>query len=263
MTHEVPKRDLYDWANQARSVWTTLGNSRCGAEQEFVPVREHPWPHYYPPTSLSDDESPLVLPAVGQRITLSVELACRIVARGENVSAADAQKLIRSYHVFVAVRDNSYLSFAQSCSNFPHFGKREDPTCDYDYEVTHGWADGFAQLSKARTEATSTFPSDAAMQLRIDGFEPVDTNTSEYVHHFPSVIEVITRFVCVEEGDVISLGCAGPFITLEPGKLLPGGTHLHASIDGIGSMSIPVIDERNNDNYYTQSFEGASIGGFV
>jgi 2-keto-4-pentenoate hydratase/2-oxohepta-3-ene-1,7-dioic acid hydratase in catechol pathway len=259
----MAERDLYQWSREAGSVWVVLGNSEWAERLDGIPVREHTWPHYNPPICLSDDESPLVIPAMGQRITFSVELACRIGARGENVAAADAEKLVASYHVFVAVNDNSYLQYALKCSNFPHFGKADDVTRDIDYEVLHAWAAGFAQLSKANVDAARGFPSGRAMRLSIDGFDPVETNTDVYAHEPAAAIEVITRFVCVDEGDVISLGTAGPKIVVEPDRKLPKGAKLTASIEGIGEMVLEIEDRRSEDNYYSRSFAAGSVGGFV
>ena len=260
----MSERDLYEWSLNAHQVWTLLGNSEWAAKQDGVPVREQQvWPHYNPPVSLSEDESPLMIPAVGQQITFSVELACRIGARGENVAAADAEKLIAGYHVFVAVRDNSYIQYARKCSNFPHFGKKEDMTKDMDYEVLHAWAEGFAQLSKANVDAARGYPAGRAMRMSLDGFDPVETNTDVYAHHAPAAIEMITQFVDVDEGDVITLGTAGPKIVVEPEQKLPEGAKLTANIDGIGEMVLTIDDQRSDDNYYTRSYEAGSVGGFV
>jgi 2-keto-4-pentenoate hydratase/2-oxohepta-3-ene-1,7-dioic acid hydratase in catechol pathway len=259
----MSKRDLYEWSQQARSVWLIQGNSVWAAKQDGIPVRKYAYPHYHPPNSLSEDESPLVLPAVGQQITFSVELACRIGERGDNVSAADAQRLIASYHVFVAVRDNSYIQYARKCSNFPHFGKVEDVTKDYDYEVLHAWAAGFAQLSKANIDAGKGFPIDRAMGMTVDGFDSVDTNTNVYAHHPAAAIEMITQFVCVDEGDVISLGTAGPKIVVDPEQKLPQDTKLTARIDGVGEIVLTIDDRRSDDNYYSRSYEAGRVSGFV
>lgn len=257
------QRDLYEWAARARSVWTTLGNSRAAAEQDSIPTRDVPMPHYNAPTCLNDDESSLVLPAIGGRIALSVELGCRIGTRGEEVRADEAEALIAGYHVLVSVQDDSHLQYALKCSNFPPFGLKDDATRYADYEVSGAWADGFCILSKASVDASGGFPAGAAMRLAVDGKQPIVTNTDEYRHRFPAVIEMIARFVCVDAGDVISLGRAGSDIILEAGETLPEDTALTADVDGVGSMTIPIIDRRSADNYYTRAHEGATAGGFV
>lgn len=74
------------------------------------------------------------------------------------------------------------------------------------------------------------------------------------MHGFAAVIEIISRFVCLQEGDVISL---------EPGQALADGTELTATIDGIGSMTLAVLDRRCDDNYYSRSMKGGEAGAFV
>jgi len=62
---------------------------------------------------------------------------------------------------------------------------------------------------------------------------------------------------------MISLGRAGDVIALPPGKKLPKDARLTASIAGVGKLSVPIIDLRSDDNYYTRAQKGASAGAFV
>ncbi len=254
--------DLFDRAARVRSVWTTLGNSRAAAAAEHIPIRACVLPHYQAPTSLNDDESPLVIPALARTVTLSVELACRVGAGSESGRAADPARLIGSYHVFVAVRDSSHYELARTSSNFPHFGRQEDPTWDYDYEVPQAWADGFAILSRAARDAADGPPERAAMRLEISGLPPVQADTSAYVHSFAETIKAITGFVRLEAGAVISLGRAGDVVTLPPDGNLGSGTQLTASVEGVGTVTIPVVDERSDDNYYTRSRKNTDDGEY-
>ncbi|MFH0964756.1 MAG: fumarylacetoacetate hydrolase family protein [Planctomycetota bacterium] len=263
MPRRSKPRDLYEWAQNAHSVWTTFGNSKAAEASEGMPVRPTPFPHFNAPTSLKEDESVLVIPELASTVTIGVELACRVLARGERLSKEEAQELIASYHVFVAVRDSSHYEYALQMSNFPHYGKADDPTWDIDYQVPQAWADGFNIVSKAGRDVEKGFPENAEMRLELAGRKGVRTNTSEYVHRFASVMSVITKFVCVDQGDVITLGRAGDVITLFPGKNLPKDAKLTASIAGVGRLAINVIDLRSADNYYTRSRKGASAGAFV
>lgn len=256
-------RNLHEWARNIRQVWITLGNSKASEKGDGIPIRKAAFPHYNAPVSLSDDDSPLILPELAGDVTVGVELAGRVGARGERVSPADGDKLIESYHVFVTVRDQSHYEYAKQCSNFPHFGKEGDLTWDFDYEVVRSWADGFSKVSVARRDAAKGFPENAEMRLAITGRRPVKTNTGEYVHRFGAVIESITKLVCVDKGDVISLGRAGSMISLPRGTRLPKNAGLTVTIAGVGTLAIPVIDLRSDDNYYTRAQKGASAGAFI
>ena len=101
------------------------------------------------------------------------------------------------------------------------------------------------------------------MTLTLDGAATVSTNSREYVHRFTSVIQAITLFVCVDKGDVISLGRAGDVIVLPPDNRIPAGAMLSACVDGVGRLTIPVVDLRSDDNYYTRSIAGGAAGSFV
>ena len=261
---ETAQRDLYAWSEAIHDVWSTLGNSAAAASGEGIPVRSVPFPHYSAPVSLNETEAALELPELAGLISVGVELACRIGAdAGLGLTRTQAESLVASYHVFVAVRDRSHYEYAQRCSNFPHYGRQGDQTLDYDYEVVQGWADGFSSLSLAALPAACGFPADADMSLSIGGMPPLRTNTSQYVHGFAAVIEAISKFVCLQKGDVVSLGRAGDVISLEPGQALADGTELTATIDGIGSMTLAVLDRRCDDNYYSRSMKGGEAGAFV
>ena len=256
-------RNLYEWARSVHQVWITQGNSKAAEKGDGIPTRQSAFPHYNAPVSLSEDDSPLILPELAGTVTVGVELAGRVGKRSDRVSAEDADALIESYHVFVTVRDDSHYEYARQSSNFPHFGKEGDLTWDFDYEVVRSWADGFSKVSAASRDAAKGFPENAEMRLAITGKKPVKTNTREYVHRFGAVIETITKFVCVDKGDVISLGRAGDMIALPPGKKLPKDATLTAAITGVGKLSIPIVDLRSDDNYYTRAQKGASAGAFI
>ena len=263
MTRKPKKRDLYMWSENVHDAWTTFGNSKAAAEVEGIPIRKVPFPFLNTPVSLNEEESPLVLPDLAATVTVGVELACRVGSRCECVSAGEAEKRIESLHVFVAVRDDSHYEYAKKSSTFPHYGKEGDRTWDYPYELVQAWGDGFSIVSVAKRDRAKGFPQGARMRLEISGSTPVETNTREYVHRFGAVIDIITRFVPVEQGDIISLGRAGEVITLPRGRELPEGASLTATIAGVGKLAIPVIDLRSDDNYYTRARKGASTGAFI
>ena len=252
MTDVLARRDLFEWAADCHGVWTTLANSKAAETVERVRVFDRPFPFFNVPTSLNDDESPLVIPPLARTVTIGVELACRVGLRGSDVRGADGANPVESYHAFVAVRDSSHHEYARECAKFDvgPVTDPDDPTKDFDYEVSRSWADGFAILSRAKREAPRGFPENAAMRLEIDGFPAVATDTSAYVHRFESVIEVITRFVRLDHGDVISLGVAGDVVTLPRGEKLPEGTKLTATVEEVGTLTVPILDTRGEDNYY-------------
>lgn len=263
MPRKPEKRDLYAWSENVHDAWTTFGNSKAAARAEGIPVRTTPFPFLNTPVSLNEDESPLVLPDLAGAVTVGVELACRVGAQCECVTAAQAEQCIESLHVFVAVRDNSHYEYAKQCSNFPHYGKEGDLTWDYPYELIQAWGDGFSIVSKAERSAAKGFPEDARMRLEITGKKPATTRTREYVHHFGAVVETITKFVRLRKGDIVSLGRAGDVIALPAGKKLPKDAKLTAGITGVGKLSIPIVDLRSDDNYYTRAQKGASAGAFI
>jgi 2-keto-4-pentenoate hydratase/2-oxohepta-3-ene-1,7-dioic acid hydratase in catechol pathway len=80
------------------------------------------------------------------------------------------------------------------------------------------------------------------MQLKLNGQIEQDASTAEMVFPVAAVIEFISRFVTLEPGDIISTGTPAG-VGSSKNKYLKPGDLLEATIDGIGTLTSPVISE--------------------
>jgi len=71
-------------------------------------------------------------------------------------------------------------------------------------------------------------------------------NTSEMLFDIPTIIEHISEFIDLEAGDVIPMGTpAGVGFTRKPPRFLTNGDVISVEIEGLGTLSNPVVDERS------------------
>jgi 2-keto-4-pentenoate hydratase/2-oxohepta-3-ene-1,7-dioic acid hydratase in catechol pathway len=87
-------------------------------------------------------------------------------------------------------------------------------------------------------------PYDARMKVTVDGFEPVITLTSHYLHRAPTVIAALSQFATLQPGDIISLGRAGEMVTIPADRPLSATTNVVAEIADIGQVAASIKDRR-------------------
>lgn len=80
------------------------------------------------------------------------------------------------------------------------------------------------------------------LQTRINGELRQDAAVAELIFDIPTLIEAISAAVQLEPGDVIATGTpAGVGIGLDPPRFLSPGDLMEVTIDGIGTLSNPVV----------------------
>lgn len=77
-------------------------------------------------------------------------------------------------------------------------------------------------------------PQDLDMELRVDGDTRQESNTGDMVYTAAEVVEYASLGTTIEAGDLITTGTPAGV-----GPIVPGDT-IHASIDGLGSMTVDV-----------------------
>ena len=222
-----------------RSVWAVAYNDRITAQQaDFAPDRQR---HYeiFPRSTLSTGQ-PVVLPAIGADVEVSCELAAVVGPRPiARLAPADVAAHLLGITILVGLRDNGLPAELKSPTTRELFFGR----------ILGRWYDG---CNAIRPELSPPSDLDAIgareMRVEVDGLGPSLTNTSDYLLGFAEAISFMSREITFLPGDVISLGPAGAPVTIPADRKLPEGSTIRAAIEGIGEMTVPVIDKRRSSN---------------
>ncbi|WP_238419984.1 fumarylacetoacetate hydrolase family protein [Gordonia sp. 'Campus'] len=169
-----------------------------------------------PNTSIVGPEIPIVRPPSSQRVDYEGELAVVIGRPCKDVSAAQAKDVILGYTVAndVTARDH------QQADGQWTRGKSYDTFCPLG-----PWIE------------TTFDPSDVELVTELDGEVKQRTRTSLMLHDVGEIIEWISRVMTLLPGDVILTGTpegVGPMVA---------GQRVSVTVDGIGTLSNPVVDK--------------------
>ena len=173
-----------------------------------------------PNTSVIGPEAAIAYPPSSERVEYEVELAVVIGQPCRDVAAARAHEVILGYTCAndVTARDQQ-LADGQWTR-----GKGYDTFCPLGpWIVTDIDPNGL----DVRTTVTH---EDGSSELRQDG------NTSQFVHTVGEIIEYVSRVMTLLPGDVVLTGTPAGV-----GPMLPGD-RVTVEIEGIGSLSNPVVD---------------------
>lgn len=179
-----------------------------------------------PNTSVIGPGEPIVRPVLSQNVHFEGELAVVIGRICRKVPAALASQVIFGYTIGndVTARDlqrrDGQWSRAKGFDTFCPLGP---------WIVTH------FDLAEA---------GDLSLVSSVDGEVKQDANTSQMVYPIPQLIEYISAFTTLLPGDVILTGTpagVGPLVA---------GQQVSVEIDGIGTLTNPVIDDEVDADTY-------------
>ena len=232
---QAMQTDPQPFPHGTRSVWGVRFNDRETAKQpEFGPDHQRHFEHY-PATTLSSGEA-VVLPIHGDTVDVTCELAAVIGPRQVGrVRASDVPEYLAGYTIMIGFRDHGLIE------------ELSDPAREEILGATifGRWADGFNAASR-NLVSIETAPdiSNAEMSLRIDDVGDLSWRTSDYLLGLSEVIAFISREITLLPGDVVTLGAAGPPLTIPAGRRLAAGVYARARIEGLGEFSVPIDDQR-------------------
>lgn len=109
----------------------------------------------------------------------------------------------------------------------------------------HGrWADGFNVIGTPPMALTAKEIRGRRRSLSVDGFGEVSGSTDEYVPLARGILAFVSGQITHVPGDVVTLGRVAHLLTVPSDCRLPDGTMLHATIEGLGEVLSPLLDER-------------------
>lgn len=179
------------------------------------------------PETLVAPGDPIVRPTVSEQLDWEGELALVIGKAGGRITKEDAMSYVGGYTIFndATIRDYQFrVTQYTAGKNFRNSGP----------------------LGPSLTLAGDVpDPHDLEIVTHVSGEEMQRANTSTMIFNIPTLIEHISEFIDLEVGDVIPTGTpAGVGFKRKPPRFLKPGDTVSISIDGIGTLENPVVDEK-------------------
>ena len=197
-------------------------------------VETFPYVFMKPPsTTLTHPGAPVVIPADSpDHIDWEAELGVVIGRGGRNIAEADALTHVAGYTVVNDISDRKYQ---------PNPGRKTRER-DQFFDWLHGkWHDTFCPVGPCVTSADAIpDPQDLTIRLTVNGEVKQDGKTGQMIFPVAALIAFLSQWVTLEPGDIISTGTPSGVGSSTGTYLKPGDTVV-ATIDGIGSLSNPVV----------------------
>ncbi len=205
---------------------------------EVAAQRAETFPYVFmkpPTTTLTHPNQPVRIPKISPgAIDWELELAVVIGRACKGVSEGEALKYVAGYTV---INDISNRKFRPN----PNRKKRDKDTF---FDWLHGkWHDSFCPCGPCITSGDAiSDPQSLQMTLKLNGETRQHGSTGQQIFPVAALIEFISGIVTLEPGDIISTGTLGG-VGSSTNTFLKPGDRLDASIEGIGTLSSPVVAE--------------------
>lgn len=201
-------------------------NYRDHAKESGFDIPKVPVVFFKLTTSIIGPDENIVLPKNSTEPDYEAELAFVIGKGGYRIPAAAWREHVYGYTIVndVSARDVQFATSQWSMSkSFPTF-------CPMGPAIVT--ADEIAD------------PHTLAIGLSIDGEVLQNSNTSEFVFGIPQLIEHLSSITPLLPGDVVSTGTPpGVGLGRRPKRWLKPGETVTATIEGLGSLTNPVVAE--------------------
>ena len=199
-------------------------NYRDHAEEQGVDLPEKPLLFAKWPNTLIGPGEPIVIPPAVEKCDYEAELAVVLGARVHRVSKENALEAVQGY---LCANDVSARDLQFGDGQWTR-GKSVDTFCPIG-----------PQLVPA---ADVPDPHDLRIRALVNGEAMQDSTTANLVFGIDDIISFASQTITLEPGDLILTGTpAGVGIFRKPPRLLQPGDEVTIEIEGIGSLTNPVI----------------------
>ncbi|MEV6927587.1 fumarylacetoacetate hydrolase family protein [Dactylosporangium sp. NPDC051485] len=192
-----------------------------GATPPTFPVLFGKWA-----TSLVAHGSPIVIPAGVEKVDYEAELALVIGREGRDIAADDALDYVAGY----------------TCFN--DISSRADQALDGQWTRGKSY-DTFAPVGPRLVPASELpDPQNLEILCRLDGEVVQRSNTRNMIFSLREIIAAASRATTLLPGDLIATGTPGGVgMSFTPPRWLTPGSTIEVEIEGIGTLSTPIVAE--------------------
>ncbi len=202
-------------------------NYRDHAEETGMSPPERPILFAKWPSALIGPGEPITIPAITSKVDYEAELGVVIGTRARGVSVEDALDAVAGY---VCVNDVSARDLQFSDGQWVR-GKSLDTFCPVGPRLVPGLEIEDPQSLRIRT--------------RVNGELLQDSSTANMVFSVAELVAFVSEAITLEPGDLIATGTpAGVGFARTPPVFLQPGDEVAVEIDGIGTLSNPVVAAR-------------------
>lgn len=192
------------------------------AEEQNEEIPNKPLLFAKAPTTVTNPNSPIVHPE-GEQVDYEVELAVVIGRTAKNLNKNEVSDYVAGYTILNDVSGRR----AQFSDGQFFRGKSYDT---------------FSPMGPTLVTGGDFDPNTVDVSLRVDGETKQSSNTMQFIFDVPELITYISENMTLQPGDVISTGTPGGVgILREPVDLLEPGQTCEAEIEGIGTLTNPVV----------------------
>ncbi len=198
-------------------------NYRDHAEEQGVELPERPLLFAKWPNTLIASGDPIRIPPITEKVDYEAELGVVIGRRASGVPVGDALDFVQGYVVAndVSARD---LQFS-------------------DGQWVRGKSlDTFLPVGDLVPAAEVPDPQALPIRAILNGETVQDSSTANMVFGVAELVSFVTQAITLEPGDLIITGTpAGVGVFRDPPRLLRPGDEITIEIDGLGSITNPVV----------------------
>jgi 2-keto-4-pentenoate hydratase/2-oxohepta-3-ene-1,7-dioic acid hydratase in catechol pathway len=193
------------------------------------PYAQPTYPTLFPRwnSSLTAHNKPLVRPRASDTLDYEGEMAVVLKSGGRHIKKDEALKHVAGYALFneASVRDYQFISPQWTV------GKNFDDT------------GAFGPILVTADELPAGGKG-LLLETRVNGKVVQSANTNDMLFDVATIISTLSEAVTLEAGDVIVSGTpAGVGFGMNPKVYLKAGDVVEVSIEGIGKLVNPVVDE--------------------
>jgi len=225
---------------EPKKVILLAGNYAAHIEEggrEKAVEREQTFPYFFwkpPSTTLTNPGDPVRIPKVSpDHVDWEIELGVIIGRRCQDVSEKDALGYVAGYSVCNDISDRKFQI---------NSGRKKRDKDSY-FDWLHGkWHDTFLPMGPCvRAAEPGLDPQKFPLKLKVNGQVMQNASTEQMIFPVAALVSIISRFVTLEPGDVISTGTpSGIGAARKPPIFLKAGDIIEAEIAGIGMLKNPV-----------------------
>ncbi|HLI13338.1 MAG TPA: fumarylacetoacetate hydrolase family protein [Alphaproteobacteria bacterium] len=195
------------------------------ARGQELKLPEHPQFFTKPRTAVIGPDAAFPLDEnVTQKLDYEVELAVIIGTTGRDIPAARAYDHVFGYTILndITARD------LQRRHEQWFKGKALDASCPMGPWIVH--------------KSAIADPQRLAISLTVNGETRQSANTAQMIFPIAQIIEVLSRGMTLEAGDIIATGTpSGVGFAMEPPRFLKPGDVVECRIEGIGRLATPIV----------------------